>query len=221
MTARTHGFTFYELLGVSETADTAAITRSYHKLAKLYHPDSNPDGGAQTAEMFKALAVAYETLRDDSLRAAYDANLRSESGRSSTESQSHAYTPPPKSPPKSEPKEPPRTYADYSFRSSTPFTASDVIDGLKGLNRRGRIAFWWSPSLLCLPFFAWLEARRITGNRQYTRYVLAYLIALFVIGATGVSALVALYWIGGIAHVARQHRVVRAQAIARLASRAR
>ena len=55
---------YYDVLGISRDADAAAIKRAYRKLAKKYHPDSNP--GDKTAEqMFKDVneAVSYTHLR--------------------------------------------------------------------------------------------------------------------------------------------------------------
>ncbi len=62
---------FYELLGVERTADGATIKSAYRKLAMQYHPDRNP--GCQDSEAkFKAINQAYDCLKDDQRRAAYD-----------------------------------------------------------------------------------------------------------------------------------------------------
>lgn len=62
---------FYELLGVQRTADGATLKSAYRKLAMQYHPDKNP-GCAESEAKFKAINQAYDCLKDDQKRAAYD-----------------------------------------------------------------------------------------------------------------------------------------------------
>src|SRR6059058_6314565 len=62
---------FYEILGVSKSADAEELKRAYRKLAMQFHPDRNP--GDKTAEQkFKDISEAYDVLKDDQKRAAYD-----------------------------------------------------------------------------------------------------------------------------------------------------
>jgi molecular chaperone DnaJ len=69
MSAMEHDF--YDLLGVSRTADGATIKSAYRKLAMECHPDRN--GGCKDHEdKFKAISAAYECLKDPQKRAAYD-----------------------------------------------------------------------------------------------------------------------------------------------------
>ena len=62
---------YYEVLGVSKTADASAIKKAYRKLAKKYHPDSNP-GNKAAAERFKEVTEAYDVLGDEKKRKLYD-----------------------------------------------------------------------------------------------------------------------------------------------------
>jgi len=62
---------FYDLLGVARNAGGEDIKKAFRKLAMQYHPDRNPgDKGAE--QKFKELNEAYDVLKDDQKRAAYD-----------------------------------------------------------------------------------------------------------------------------------------------------
>lgn len=62
---------YYEILGVSTHAGIAEIKSAFRHLAKLYHPDKNPEG----IEHFAKILKAYETLSDPGLKATYDYKL--------------------------------------------------------------------------------------------------------------------------------------------------
>src|SRR5437660_7757117 len=62
---------FYEILGVAKSADADTLKRAYRKLAMQYHPDRNP-GDKAAEHKFKDISEAYEVLKDDQKRAAYD-----------------------------------------------------------------------------------------------------------------------------------------------------
>lgn len=62
---------YYEILGVSRDADGATIKSAYRKLAMQYHPDRNP-GDDECETKFKAINQAYDCLKDEQKRAAYD-----------------------------------------------------------------------------------------------------------------------------------------------------
>ena len=62
---------FYEILGITKSADAAAIKKAYRKKAIEYHPDKNP-GDAVAEENFKKAAEAYEILSDPQKKAKYD-----------------------------------------------------------------------------------------------------------------------------------------------------
>lgn len=62
---------YYEVLGISKTAGTDEIKKSYRKLARKFHPDVNKnDPGAETK--FKEVQEAYDILSDEKKRSSYD-----------------------------------------------------------------------------------------------------------------------------------------------------
>ena len=62
---------YYELLEVDKNANADEIKRSFRKLAMKYHPDKNPDD-KEAEQRFKEINEAYEVLKDEQKRAAYD-----------------------------------------------------------------------------------------------------------------------------------------------------
>ena len=62
---------YYEVLGVSRTANDQEIKSAYRKLALQYHPDRNPDN-PEAEERFKECSEAYAVLADTEKRARYD-----------------------------------------------------------------------------------------------------------------------------------------------------
>src|ERR1051326_2153698 len=62
---------YYETLGCQKGASVAELKSKYRKLAMELHPDRNPHD--HTAEIkFKEINEAYDVLKDDQKRAAYD-----------------------------------------------------------------------------------------------------------------------------------------------------
>ena len=59
---------YYEILGVSRTASSAQIKAAFYTLSKKYHPDINP----KTANLFRNMNEAYQTLKDPDKRKRYD-----------------------------------------------------------------------------------------------------------------------------------------------------
>ena len=61
----------YEVLNVARTASQDEIKKSYRKLARKYHPDTNPDD-PKAEDRFKEISAAYDTLSDSDKRGTYD-----------------------------------------------------------------------------------------------------------------------------------------------------
>jgi molecular chaperone DnaJ len=62
---------YYEILGVSQTAGDVELKKAYRQLAMQFHPDKNP-GDKKSEERFKEISEAYAVLSDPDKRAHYD-----------------------------------------------------------------------------------------------------------------------------------------------------
>ena len=62
---------FYAVLGVSKDVSDAELKKVYRKLARQFHPDSNP-GDKKAEARFKEISEAYTVLSDSSTRQEYD-----------------------------------------------------------------------------------------------------------------------------------------------------
>lgn len=89
--------TFYDILGVAPTASADDIKAAYRRMAMQFHPDKTP--GANKAvqrlieDKFKEIQEAYDTLKDETKRAEYDAAL------AMLHSEEYYQPPPPPPPP--------------------------------------------------------------------------------------------------------------------------
>jgi curved DNA-binding protein CbpA len=63
----------YVVLGISRDADDETIRSAYRMLARRYHPDR---GAGSSAEKFRQVNEAYETLIDAGSRRSYDLSLQ-------------------------------------------------------------------------------------------------------------------------------------------------
>ena len=62
---------YYQILGVTKSADATAIKKQYRKLARELHPDKTK-GDKKLEDRFKAVSEAYDILSDDKKRREYD-----------------------------------------------------------------------------------------------------------------------------------------------------
>lgn len=62
---------FYKVLGVPKDVGDAELKKTYRKLARKYHPDSNP-GDKASETKFKEISEAYSVLSDSEERKEYD-----------------------------------------------------------------------------------------------------------------------------------------------------
>lgn len=76
---------FFQILGVSRTADTQLIKKGYRKAVKQYHPDTVKQGGDADREAFELIQRAYDTLRDEKKRKKYLIALKIKEGQLTTQ----------------------------------------------------------------------------------------------------------------------------------------
>uniref|UniRef100_T1KBH9 DnaJ homolog subfamily C member 10 n=1 Tax=Tetranychus urticae TaxID=32264 RepID=T1KBH9_TETUR len=65
------GEDYYQLLGITKSADNREIRKAFKKLALIHHPDKNKDD-PKANEMFVKINRAYEVLKDEETRKKYD-----------------------------------------------------------------------------------------------------------------------------------------------------
>jgi curved DNA-binding protein CbpA len=64
---------YYLLLGVRQDADAETIRSAFRALARRYHPDA---GQGSSADRFREILIAYETLNDPRRRGDHDRSLQ-------------------------------------------------------------------------------------------------------------------------------------------------
>jgi len=103
---------YYEVLGVSRTCSDSEIKSAFRKLAMKWHPDKNP-GDQACEQQFKEINEAYDVLKDEQKRAAYD-----RFGHAAFDGGGHGHA--------------------HGFSGDFAATFSDIFDDLFGMGRRGR-----------------------------------------------------------------------------------
>lgn len=128
---------YYEILGVTPDSDAQDVKIAYRKLARKYHPDVNKAPGS--AQKFKDILEAYETLSDEKKRKQYDmlnGVYRSPKQKAAAQGAKNEYRKASenvKSEPKTEPKatrpsfeESKEAFSKNNFKSAI----NDILDGI-------------------------------------------------------------------------------------------
>lgn len=161
---------YYQVLDLSRDAEAGEIKRAYHGLAKRFHPDrfhkdADPPLYARIEDAFARISQAYETLKDQQMRAAYDRSL----------GPSLKIDPPKSSPPKPEQEGPPTkaatkngaapTAMPWSRQPSKPAPAEEIY-------QQGMAALQQGNQTLALSFLgeaARLQPKTARYRAQYGR----------------------------------------------------
>ena len=68
--------TYYELLGISPSADSTELRSAFRNLSKELHPDTTSLPHEEAAKRFQQVCEAYELLNDPQRRQAYDLSIK-------------------------------------------------------------------------------------------------------------------------------------------------
>ena len=157
----------YQVLDLSRDAEVGEIKRAYHTLAKRFHPDrfhrdADPSLYARIEDAFARISQAYETLKDQQMRAAYDRAL----------GPPVAMRPPPQQQQRqTEAKEKPTAKADaknHAASASTPWQRpASVSDEPEEIYQRGAAAFQQGNQTLALSYLG--EAARMVPKQARYR----------------------------------------------------
>ena len=82
---------YYTILGVTKTASDSEIKGAFRKLAKIYHPDKNPNNPNASSE-FQQILKAYNTLINPHSRRRYDDSHFGTRAQSTTQRQPYSKT---------------------------------------------------------------------------------------------------------------------------------
>jgi molecular chaperone DnaJ len=104
---------YYEILGISRGCSDEEIKSAYRKLAMKWHPDRN-SGDQSCEQQFKEINEAYDVLKDEQKRAAYDRFGHAAFDGAAGNSHAHGFG------------------GDFAA------AFSDIFDDLFGMGRRGR-----------------------------------------------------------------------------------
>lgn len=78
---------YYKVLKVNENATPEEIKKSFRKLAKKYHPDTN-NGNAEAAAKFQQINEAYSVLSDEEKKRKYDTERKYGTKKQTTDDRS-------------------------------------------------------------------------------------------------------------------------------------